>query len=356
MTNTSSSQQGFSCPLPITCFDRIVMAHGAGGSVSHDLIQGVFAKIFDDDEIRAANDFAAIEPPSANMKLVVSTDAHVVSPIFFPGGDIGRLAVCGTVNDISVSGAVPICITASFILEEGLPIKDIVTVSESMKKAAVEAGIRIVAGDTKVVEKGKADKIFISTSGVGYLLAQFDIRGNKAKPGDSIILSGPIGDHGIAILLARGGLNINSKIVSDVSPLNKMVQSLLKAAPSVHVLRDPTRGGVATVLNEIACQSGVNIQIDENSIPVSQTVHSVCDLLGFDPLYLANEGKLIAVVPETEMDDALNALRNDPYGQEAVVIGKILDYVKNPVVTMRTQIGAIRIVDMLSGEMLPRIC
>lgn len=356
MVNTSSPEQGFQCPIPFTRYEQIVMAHGAGGSLSHDLIRNIFSTVFDDEEIRAGNDFAVIDNLPPGTQLVTSTDGHVVNPIFFPGGDIGRLAVCGTVNDIAVSGAVPICLTVSFILEEGLPIKDLIAITQSMKQAANEAGVRIVAGDTKVVEKGKADKIFISTTGIGFLTKGIDIRGSKAQPGDIVILSGPIGDHGIAVLTARGNLNVEVDVRSDVAPLNSLIQTLIKAAPSVHVLRDPTRGGVATTLNEIAQQSMVNIMIEENLIPVNQAVLSVSDLLGFDPLYLANEGKIIVVVPKSESEAALNALRACRYGENAVVIGEIKECSQNPTVTMRTKIGANRVVDMLSGEMLPRIC
>jgi len=356
MSTEQSPTEGFICPLPIARYDRIVMGHGAGGIMSQELVQHVFAEIFDDAEIKASNDFAVIDDLHTGYQIVTSTDGHVVSPIFFPGGDIGRLAVCGTINDIAVSGAKPICVTVAFILEEGLLMQDLIHITASMKAAAMEADVRIVAGDTKVVEKGKADKIFIATTGIGLLKKGVSIRGSNAQPGDSVILTGTMGDHGIAVLTARGGLSISADVRSDVAPLNKLIERLIQAAPSVHVLRDPTRGGVATTLNEIACQSGVNIRINEKALPVTNPVSGVCDLLGFDPLYLANEGKLIVIVPASETEPALKALRASQYGEDSAVIGEVHERTQYPIVTLRTTIGSSRIIDMLHGEMLPRIC
>ncbi len=287
--------------------------------------------------------------------MIVSTDSHVVFPLFFPGGDIGRLAVAGTVNDVAVSGAIPLYLTASFILEEGFPVVALEQILASMQKTAEEAGVVFVAGDTKVVERGKMDGVFINTTGFGWLPSGYEIHGANAQPGDLVLISGTMGDHGMAILTARGDLGIQSPIQSDVAPLNHLIQHLLKAAPHTHVLRDPTRGGVATTLNEIASQSQVGILLDETALPVSPAVRSMCEMLGFDPLYVANEGKILAFVPEVEAQAALEALREHPYGHQAQIIGRVIT--ENPgKVLMRTLIGSTRIVESLSGEILPRIC
>jgi hydrogenase expression/formation protein HypE len=279
----------------------------------------------------------------------------VVSPLFFPGGDIGRLAVCGTVNDLAMVGARPLGLTAGFILEEGLPMASLQTVIESMRLAAEEAGIRIVAGDTKVVERGKGDGVFINTSGLGWVPAGREISGRNAQPGDAVLLTGPIGEHGIAVLTARGGLALETDVRSDVAPLNRLVEVLLSAYPDVHVLRDPTRGGVATALNEIARQSGVAIQLDEAAIPVNPSVESACELLGLDPLYVANEGKALILLPEAHAQAALQLLCAQRYGEGSVQIG-VVGAAPAGRVLMRTAIGGTRVVDTLAGEMLPRIC
>ena len=309
---------------------------------------------FANPALNAGNDFANLILP-AGKRIAVSTDAHIVSPVTFPGGDIGRLAVCGTVNDVAVSGARPIALTAGFILEEGLSTKLLEQVVRSMAEAAAEAGVSIVAGDTKVVERGKADGIFITTSGFGYYEKEYTIGGAEAKAGDVVLISGTLGDHGIAVLAARGELAFEMKIESDVAPLNSLIQDVLKAAPHVHVLRDPTRGGLATTLNEIAQQSGVNITIDEDTIPCKPEVQAACEMLGFDQLYVANEGKLIVIVPENESQAALEAMLHHPYGKDARVIGRVQT---SPAarVLMRTRIGASRVLDVMAGEMLPRIC
>ncbi len=289
------------------------------------------------------------------IRIAISTDCHIVTPLFFPGGDIGRLAICGTVNDVSMLGAEPRYLTAGFILEEGFLIADLEKICDSMRQAAEEAGVVIVAGDTKVVEKGKADGVFITTSGVGVIPEGCTIGGELAQPGDRILISGTMGDHGIAVLAARGELGLETAIRSDVAPLNHLIRQVLLAAPHTHVLRDPTRGGVATTLNEIAVQSHVGMLVDETSLPVRPEVLSACNLLGFDPLYVANEGKVIVIVPENEAEPALAAMRAHPYGKDAALIGQVQASPADKVL-MRTTIGATRILDMLSGSMLPRIC
>ena len=354
----NSKLESFACPIPITKRKEITIGHGSGGSLTKSLIDSIFIKCFSNPILDQGNDFAdiAIENIEENFRLVISTDAHVVSPIFFPGGDIGRLAVAGTVNDISMSGGIPKYLTASFIIEEGFPIDQLENISESMKKCSEEAEVLIVAGDTKVVEKGKADLIFISTSGVGYVKKDRYINGSKAQSGDSVLISGTIGDHGIAVLAARNELGFTTTITSDVAPLNNLIQSLIIAAPNIHVLRDPTRGGVATTLNEIALQSDVNIILDETQLPIHRQVQGACDILGFDPLYVANEGKVLIIVPENEEKSVLEALHEHPLGKEAAKIGIVERKNKYPLVLMKTVVGGTRIVDMLAGEMLPRIC
>ena len=348
------SMQGPVCPLPITDFDVIVMGHGSGGLMTNELIKNVFLPHFNNPALLAGNDFAEI-PGKHTGRLVVSTDAHIVSPLFFPGGNIGQLAVAGTINDIAVSGGTPLCLTASFIIEEGFKITDLEKIVASMAETAHEAGVPIIAGDTKVVEKGKADGLFISTSGVASVNANMNISGSNAQPGDAVIISGTLGDHGLAVLTARGELGLTANIQSDVAPLNHLIADILNTSSSIHVLRDPTRGGVATTLNEISHQSGVGITIDESSLPINSDVSSACELLGFDPLYVANEGKLIIIVPEECKDRILNVVRSTRYGDNAAVIGRVTS--ENPGrVTLSTRIGGTRLLGMLSGEMLPRIC
>jgi len=330
-----------------------VLGHGSGGKMSHDLIRKTFFQAFENPILKTGDDAAPITVNGT--RLAVSTDSHVVTPLFFPGGDIGKLAVCGTVNDVAMLGARPLYLTAGFILEEGLPIETLQRVVESMKSSAAEASVQIVAGDTKVVEKGKADGLYINTTGIGEILPNVQIGGAYAKPGDVVLLSGPIGDHGIAVLGARGELGFESSIQSDVAPLNHLILSMLEADKNIHVLRDPTRGGLATTLNEIAGQSNVSIVINETSIPVRPAVMAACEMLGFDPLYVANEGKLIAIVPRESADAILKAMRSTRYGEEAVVIGEVRADPPGRVL-MKTSIGTTRIVDMLAGEMLPRIC
>lgn len=345
--------EGPVCPVPLTHNEQIVLGHGSGGKMSHDLIRKTFLAAFDNPILRTGDDAAPLEINGAELS--VSVDAHVVTPLFFPGGDIGRLAVCGTVNDVAMLGARPLYLTAAFILEEGLPIETLQRVVDSMKSAAEEAGVQIVAGDTKVVERGKADGLYVTTTGVGVRRAGHHVSGAEAKAGDVVILSGPIGDHGIAVLGARGELGFTSEIQSDVAPLNHLIEAMLDASPNVHVLRDPTRGGLATTLNEIAAQSKCCITLYENSIPVHPAVNAACEMLGFDPLYVANEGKLVAMVAKDDAERVLAAMRATRYGEESVIIGEVTAEPHNRVL-LRTAIGTTRIVDMLAGEMLPRIC
>jgi hydrogenase expression/formation protein HypE len=347
--------EGPVCPVPIRHDQTIVMGHGSGGKMTHDLIRDVFNKYFSNKYLNAGNDFAQLPVPPTPGRLSVSTDGHIVSPIFFPGGDIGRLAICGTVNDMSMSGAKPYYLTASFILEEGLPISELESIVSSMQETAQEAGVFVVAGDTKVVEKGKGDGIFIATTGIGWIPDDREIRGDLAQPGDIVIISGTIGDHGIAVLAARGDLGFETDVLSDVAPLNHLIQDILEIAPDTHVLRDPTRGGLATTLNEIAQQSKTGIIIYEDSIPILPAVQASSDLLGFDPLYIANEGKLIVIVPADKKNLVINKMHKSKYGKNAVIIGEIVTSHPGKVV-MKTTIGTTRILDIMAGEMLPRIC
>ncbi|MFO7661973.1 MAG: hydrogenase expression/formation protein HypE, partial [Chloroflexota bacterium] len=306
--------------MPLRHDEKIVLGHGSGGRMSHELIGRLFQRPFDNPTLRAADDAGVVSVPPG--RLAVSTDSHVVWPLFFPGGDIGRLAVCGTVNDLAMMGATPLYLTVGFILEEGLDVALLAKVVISMQEAAAEAGVQIIAGDTKVVERGKADGLYINTAGVGVLDHDRKIGGAQARPGDAVILSGPIGDHGIAVLEARGELGFAAEVISDVAPLNYLVSDML-AAGDVHVLRDPTRGGVATTLNEIARQSNVAVILDETTIPIRTAVAAACEMLGFDPLYVANEGKLLAVVAAEDVPAILAAMRATRYGEEATIIGHI---------------------------------
>ncbi|GIV66163.1 MAG: hydrogenase expression/formation protein HypE [Bellilinea sp.] len=351
--NSFPTMEGPFCPLPLKHDEQIILGHGSGGRLTHNLIKEIFLPYLSSPALQSGDDFARLT--EASGELIVSTDCHIVSPLFFPGGDIGRLAVCGTVNDIAVSGAQPLYLTTGFILEEGLPVQTLVRILESMRLAAQEAGVQFVAGDTKVVEKGKADGLFITTTGIGFLPKGRIINGHQAQPGDVILVSGSIGDHGIAVLAERGELGFSAKIQSDVAPLNGLIQDLLTAAPHTHVLRDPTRGGLATTLNEIAAQSQVGMILYENKIPINPAVQAACEMLGFDPLYIANEGKIIAIVPPQEAEAALNAMHHHPYGKLASRIGEVTRNEPGRVL-LKTNIGATRILDMLAGEILPRIC
>jgi hydrogenase expression/formation protein HypE len=329
------------------------MSHGSGGRAMAQLIEQLFRRYLDNPLLAQGNDQALFRPPPG--RIAISTDGHVVSPLFFPGGDIGCLAVHGTVNDVAMSGARPLYLAAGFILEEGLPLKDLARIVESMARAANEAGVPVVTGDTKVVERGKGDGCFITTTGVGVVPEGIDISGDRAAPGDAILVSGSIGDHGVAILSKRENLGFETEIHSDTAALHDLVATMIKAVPSIHCLRDPTRGGLATTLNELARQSGVGMHIREEAIPVRPEVAAACELLGLDALYSANEGKLIAICPGDQAEALLAAMRAHPRGENAAIIG---DVVEDPhrFVQMQTRFGGSRIVDWLAGEQLPRIC
>ena len=333
---------------------RIDMNHGAGGRSAAQLIDEVFARAFDNPFLRQGDDGAALPPPAG--ELVMACDGHVVSPLFFPGGDLGCLAVHGTVNDVAMMGATPLYLSASFILEEGFALADLVRIVNSMAAAAREAGVAIVTGDTKVVEQGKGDGCFIATTGVGVRPPGTHIGGAQAKPGDVLIVSGTIGEHGVAVLSQRESLEFETAVVSDTAALHGLVAAMLQAAPgAVHVLRDPTRGGLGTTLNEIAKQSNVGMLLDEVAIPMQPQVEAACELLGLDPLYIANEGKLVAAVAPEAADAVLAAMRAHPRGAHAARIGTVVDD-PHRFVCMRTRFGGQRVVDWLSGEPLPRIC
>lgn len=344
--------EGYTCPVPIQPRDVIVLGHGSGGKLSHDLINRLFLPELGKAAPRALDDAAVIN--INGHRLALTTDSHVVSPLFFPGGDIGKLAVCGTVNDLAMVGAKPYALTCGFVVEEGLSFEILQRVVQSMRDAAAEAGVFVAAGDTKVVQRGGADKLFINTSGVGLVDANIDISGTNAKVEDVLIVSGTLGDHGIAVMSAREGLGFTTDLQSDVAPLNHLVRDMLEAG-EIHVLRDPTRGGLATTLNEIAKQSNVVIELQDPQIPVKPQVRAACEMLGFDPLYVANEGKLIAFVKAEDAEKILGVMKQSPYGREAVVIGKVIEEGKSQV-RLKTAIGGTRLVDMLPGEMLPRIC
>ena len=333
--------------------ERIQMDHGAGGRASQDLVASTFLPALANPILTQLNDSALLE--FEGVRLAMSTDSYVVDPIFFPGGDIGSLAVHGTVNDLAMRGAQPIYLSAGFILEEGLQMSDLERLVSSMAKAAQEAGVQVVAADTKVVEKGKADRIFINTAGVGTIAPEVDVAGQNARPGDVILINGPMGDHGIAVLSTREGLSFQTAIESDSAALNGLVAAMLETSSKVHVLRDPTRGGVATALNEVAEQSRVGIELEESSLPVKTEVSAACEMLGLDPLYVANEGKVLVLVAPEDAELVLNTMRQHPLGQKTCIIGEAVSEHPGRVV-LQTGIGGRRIVDMLSGEQLPRIC
>ncbi|GJQ37468.1 MAG: hydrogenase expression/formation protein HypE [Anaerolineaceae bacterium] len=350
--NNELDFEGYTCPVPIKPNDTVVLGHGSGGTLSHDLLKRLFLPELGKAAPRALDDSAVVT--IEGQKYALTTDSHVVSPLFFPGGDIGRLAICGTVNDLAMIGAKPITLTCGFVIEEGLSFDILQKVVASMKEASDEAGVYIAAGDTKVVQKGGADKLFINTSGIGKIAEGINISGVNASEGDVIILSGTIGDHGIAVLSAREDLGFETTLESDVAPLNRLMEAMLSAG-DVHVLRDPTRGGLATSLVEISEQSNVIIEIVEERLPVKPAVKAACEMLGFDPLFIANEGKLVAFVKESDADKVLNMMKKTKYGKDAEIIGRVIGAGK-PQVRLKTTIGGTRLVDMLPGEMLPRIC
>jgi hydrogenase expression/formation protein HypE len=333
--------------------DKILLDHGSGGKISHAMIEEMMLPVFDNPILAQLNDGAEIKV--GDERLAFSTDSYVVDPIFFPGGNIGDLAVNGTVNDLAMSGAVPMFLSVGLIIEEGFPAADLNIILRQMGLAAKKAGVMVVTGDTKVVPRGAADKIFINTSGIGRIPDGVQISGHRARPGDKILLSGTLADHGIAILTSREGMRFDSPVISDTAALNHLVQRMLAVDRDIRVLRDPTRGGLGTTLNEIAGQSKVGIHITEERIPIKPDVAALCELLGFDPLYIANEGKLIAVVSPDHADAVLAVLRADTLGKDACIIGEVVQSPAGRVV-MKTRIGGTRIVDMLTGEQLPRIC
>jgi hydrogenase expression/formation protein HypE len=359
MASTKVSAAGFgSCPLPISDRQQIVLGHGSGGKLTADLIDQIFLPAFKNPILDKLDDQAVVTVGGA--RLAFTTDSFVVTPIFFPGGDIGRLAVNGTVNDLAMSGARPLYLSAAFILEEGLAVEDLRRVVESMRAAAEEAGVAFVTGDTKVVNRGKGDQVFITTTGIGLIQEGINISADRARPGDQIILSGYIGDHGMAIMSQREGLEFEGAIESDCASLHSLVSTMMATTPArawdfLHCLRDPTRGGVATTLNEIAGRSKVGMILREQSIPVRETVKGACEVLGLDPLYVANEGKLVAVVAAERAADVMRQLREHPLGRNAAIIGEVVR--EHPgMVRMQTQIGGTRVLDVMFGEQLPRIC
>jgi hydrogenase expression/formation protein HypE len=329
------------------------MSHGGGGRAMAQLIEELFVRLLDNEWLRQLNDQACFAVATGRM--VIATDSHVVSPLFFPGGDIGCLSVNGTINDVAMAGARPLYLSAGFILEEGFPLADLKRIVESMAEAARQAGVPVVAGDTKVVERGKGDGVFITTTGVGVVPEGVAISGDRAQAGDQVLLSGAIGDHGVAIMSSRENLSFQTTMRSDTAALHGLVARMVEAAPDIHCLRDPTRGGLATTLNELARQSGVGIHVQEKAIPIGREVAGACELLGLDPLYVANEGKLVAICAPQDASRVLAAMRGHPLGGQAAIIGEV---VTDPhhFVQMETQFGGSRIVDWLSGEQLPRIC
>jgi hydrogenase expression/formation protein HypE len=331
----------------------VELTHGGGGRAMSQLIEELFLAAFDNDWLRAQDDCARL--PVCDGRLVMATDSHVVSPLFFPGGDIGCLSVHGTINDVAMAGAQPLYLAATFILEEGFPLADLKKIVDSMAHASRQAGVPIVTGDTKVVERGKGDGVFITTTGIGVIPPGVEISASRAKSGDVILISGALGDHGMAVLSQRENLSFESPIVSDTAALHGLVAALIQVAPGIHCLRDPTRGGLGSALNEIAQQSGVGMRLREVAIPVHEPVRALCEFLGLDPLYVANEGKLLAICPAELAETVLAALRDHPLGREAAIIGEVVTD-DHGFVEMETTFGGRRLVDWLSGEQLPRIC
>ena len=333
--------------------DTVTLAHGSGGAAMHRLISDVIAPVFTNEFLAPLSDQASL--PSFEGRIAFTTDSYVLQPIFIPGADIGRLAICGTVNDLVVGGAIPLYISLGLIIEEGLPMDDLQRILTSIRQGADESGVQIVTGDTKVVGRGAADRIFINTAGIGRIPPSVHLGPQHIKPGDKILVSGTLGDHGIAVMTEREGLKLSSDILSDAAPLHEVAAALLNAAPGLRMMRDPTRGGIATTLNEIASACGLTIEMHEDTIPVRPNVRAACEILGLDPLYVANEGKLVAVVAPEDADAALSAVRGTKYGAQATIIGEVTDDPR-ALVLLKTGIGGTRIVQMLAGELLPRIC
>jgi hydrogenase expression/formation protein HypE len=347
------------CPVPRSRYDQILLGHGSGGQLTAELIQRLFVPAFASPVLEALEDQATLTVGGSNgapsPRLAFTTDAFVVRPIFFPGGDIGRLAVHGTVNDLAVGGARPLFLSAAFILEEGLPLPDLERIVRSMRQACDEAEITLVTGDTKVVDRGKGDSVYITTSGIGLVADGVSLSIHSARPGDTILVSGTVGDHGIAIMSVREGLEFETVLESDTAPLHGLARAILQACPRTRCMRDPTRGGLSSALNELATASQVGVEIVEVDIPVRREVKGACEMLGLDPLYVANEGKLVAVVPQADATAVLEAMRAHPLGRNAAIIGNVVSDHPGMVVS-RSSIGGSRVVSMLAGEQLPRIC
>lgn len=359
MAEKTNSLAQLSCPAPHPVKDTIVLGHGSGGRLSAELMRAVFLPAFENPILARLDDQAIVNVNG--VRLAITTDSFVVRPLFFPGGDIGSLAVHGTINDLAMGGAKPLFLSVAFIIEEGLSIAVLRRVVESLRAAAQKAGVEIVTGDTKVVERGCGDELFINTTGIGLVPESLDLSANRARPGDKVLLSGSIGEHGIAILAQREGLEFECPIESDSAALHNLVAAMLEATKKtgndndIRCLRDPTRGGVSSTLNEIAEQSRVGIHLEESSIPIREEVRGACEMLGLDPLYVANEGKLIAIVAPQAAEAVLRAMRADPLGRNAQIIGTVVESA-SPIVTIRTELGTSRCVDMLAGDQLPRIC
>jgi hydrogenase expression/formation protein HypE len=354
---TTIDMTNWTCPLPLRDYPTIVMGHGSGGQMSYDLVRYMFLPLFNHAGLARLGDSTVLESQVENQgaRFAISTDSFTVTPLFFPGGDIGQLAVHGTVNDIAMSGAKPLWLAAGFVLEEGMPMDDLGRIVTSMAAAAKAANVAVVAGDTKVVDRGHGDGVFINTTGFGLVPEHVNIGPEQARPGDIVLLSGTIGDHGVAVMSKREGLEFETAIESDTAALHTLVAAMLDVTPEIHVLRDPTRGGLASALNEIARSSKVGIEIDERVVPVRPAVRAACEMLGLDPFYVANEGKLLAFVPAVHADAVLVAMQAHPLGTAAARIGQVVE--EHPaMVTARTGIGGRRVVDMQVGELLPRIC
>lgn len=353
MSAPEFSAQMAGCPLPIGQYDRVVLGHGSGGRLSGDLLKQVFLPAFQNEVVAALEDQATLPVPAG--RIAFTTDSFVVRPLFFPGGDIGRLAVNGTINDLAVGGAKPLYLSAAFIIEEGLEIAELRRVVESMSDACREAGVKMVTGDTKVVDRGKGDKLFITTSGIGVVPEGISLSIANARPGDAVIISGTLGDHGMAVMSVREGLDFETELKSDTAPLHTLVELMLRQCPAIRCMRDPTRGGLSSTLNEIAVAARVGIRIRETDLPVRPEVRGACELLGFDPLYVANEGKVVAIVPAARATELLAAMRTHPLARDAMIIGEVLERTPG-VVTLKAATGGERIVALLAGEQLPRIC
>lgn len=338
--------------------ETVLLGHGSGGTMMKRIIDEVFFEAYADEELLEGNDAASLPAPAAGERIAYSTDSFVVTPHFFPGGDIGRLAVCGTVNDVATSGAVPKYLSCGFILEEGFPVADLKSICKSMAEMAKEAGVHIVTGDTKVVNRGHGDGVFINTSGIGFIPEGVNLSGAFCKPGDKVLVTGTMGDHGITIMSCREELSFNADIQTDAAPLNHLIAEVIAAAPDTRCFRDPTRGGLASTLNELAAQSGVDFIVEEGAVPVKDAVLGACEMLGYDVYQVANEGKMVCVVPAEQAEAALAAMRANKYGADAAIIGEVVETPeeRDPRVSIRTGFGALRIMDMLVGEQLPRIC